>query len=133
MRGSSMGDPVSRDIDRSLHREGSRLARNADRAVRILRRRPRPAHHFGEHQSIAWALAERPNAIFVAIAAVLGVSVDETLGVVKSRSAVDSTPRSAAELRLWRRLQQIQRLPAHKRKAVIQVLDGFLAGTEESG
>jgi hypothetical protein len=58
----------------------------------------------------------------------LSVSIDELLDT-KSRSAAlpaDDAPRGPAELRLWRRLRQIQKLPAPQRRAVLKVLDGLI-------
>jgi transcriptional regulator with XRE-family HTH domain len=78
-----------------------------------------------------------PSAPLVAkFAAVLGVSVDELLGVQAARSvagaATKEAPRTAAELRLWRKLQELQKLPPQKRRAVLQVLDGFLTANSKA-
>jgi transcriptional regulator with XRE-family HTH domain len=74
--------------------------------------------------------ARPPPHVLPKLAKALGVSVDELLGVTKSPGDQEATPRSTVDLRLWRKLQQIQRLSPQKRRAVIQVLDGFLAGVE---
>jgi transcriptional regulator with XRE-family HTH domain len=70
-------------------------------------------------------------------AKILGISVDELLGVEATRSvaaaAAQEAPRTVAELRLWRKLRQIQDLPVRRRRAVIEVLDSVLAGTAGGG
>jgi transcriptional regulator with XRE-family HTH domain len=64
------------------------------------------------------------------LAKILAVSADElvgTAGAARNGNAQEA-PQSPAEIRLWRRLRQIQKLPGPQRRAVIKVLDGFLAG-----
>lgn len=62
-------------------------------------------------------------------AKILGVSADELVGTAAaSRNAgAEAAPQTSAELRLWRRLRKIQKLPGPQRRAVLKVLDGFLA------
>jgi len=59
-----------------------------------------------------------------AFAKALGISADQLVGasVVKTTDA----PQNGGELRLWRRLRQIQQLPDDQRRAVLKVLDGLL-------
>jgi transcriptional regulator with XRE-family HTH domain len=83
------------------------------------------AHY--ETQAVAPPLEALPK-----LAKALDVSVDALLGVSKPPPRVAAGPQSTADLRLWRRFQQIRKLPPQKRRAVIQVLDGFLAGVDES-
>lgn len=69
-------------------------------------------------------------------AKILGVSADELVGATRAsrNGSAEATPQTSAELRLWRRLRKIQKLPGPQRRAVLKVLDGFLAqhGTDES-
>src|SRR5262245_49113660 len=51
----------------------------------------------------------------------LGVSLDELMG--GRRSEGEKTPRSAAELRLWRKFRRVQQLPERDRRAVLQLID----------
>jgi transcriptional regulator with XRE-family HTH domain len=58
----------------------------------------------------------------------LGVSADELVGTTAGAGGADAdAPHSPAELRLWRRLRQIQKLPPAQRRAVLKVLDALLA------
>ena len=75
--------------------------------------------------------AAPPALVLPKLARVFQVTVDELLDVTKPPAEPDEAPRSTVDLRLWRKLRQIQRLPPQKRRAVIQVLDGFLAGVED--
>ena len=69
---------------------------------------------------------DRPPAhVLPELARALGVSVDELLGIRRGPAVPVVT-----NLRLWRRLQQIERLPPAARKAVLKVLDGYLARFE---
>lgn len=61
------------------------------------------------------------------LAKALGVSADELVGTTARAGDAADAPQSPAELRLWRRLRQIQNLPAAQRRAVLKVLDGLLA------
>ncbi len=73
-----------------------------------------------------------PTHVLPKLARAFNMTVDELLEVAKPSDQLDDAPRSTVDLRLWRKLRQIQRLPPQKRRAVIQVLDGFLAGVEDS-
>ncbi len=66
--------------------------------------------------------AHPPTTLLPEIAAVLGVTTDTLLGVKPAPKT-----RKPANTRLWRRFQQIERLPPAQRKPIIQVLDAFLA------
>jgi transcriptional regulator with XRE-family HTH domain len=59
----------------------------------------------------------------------LAVSADELVGTNAAAGGGDTAdaPHSPAELRLWRRLRQIQKLPPAQRRAVLKVLDALLA------
>ena len=59
-----------------------------------------------------------------AFAKALGISADQLVGTAGAQ-AVDA-PRGGGEMRLWRRLRQIQQLPEDQRRAVLKVLDGLL-------
>jgi len=68
------------------------------------------------------------------LAKALGVSVDEILGTTGRSSAatLQAAPQSTVDLRLWRKLQQLQQLSPQKRRAVLQVLDGYLTANSKS-
>jgi transcriptional regulator with XRE-family HTH domain len=66
--------------------------------------------------------ATPPGHLLPALAKALGVSVEELLGTQRLRSEPP-----VVNVRLWKRLQLIERLPPAARKAVLKVLDGFLA------
>ena len=68
------------------------------------------------------------------LAKALGVTVDEILGTSgrASAAAVQAAPHSTVDLRLWRKFQQLQQLSPQKRRAVLQVLDGFLSANSKS-
>lgn len=71
-----------------------------------------------------------PSAVILKLARAVAATTDELLGVQRSarlpRSA--QAPRSTLDVRLWRKLQKITELPEEKRRALLQVIDGFLAG-----
>jgi transcriptional regulator with XRE-family HTH domain len=62
-----------------------------------------------------------------AFAKALGVSADQLVGATGAQAA--DAPRGGGEMRLWRRLRQIQQLPEDQRRAVLKVLDGLLGKT----
>lgn len=55
------------------------------------------------------------------MATTLGVSVDQMLGLAKTEG--NGKPR---DNRLWRRFNQVEKLPPAKRKPIFQLLDAFL-------
>jgi transcriptional regulator with XRE-family HTH domain len=61
----------------------------------------------------------------VRFAQTLGVSTDELLGLKRARRTNGELP-----LKLSRRLQGIERLPAARQKALLQTIDLFLKGAE---
>jgi transcriptional regulator with XRE-family HTH domain len=63
-----------------------------------------------------------PARLLGQMAEALGVSVDELLGL--KPVADKPAPRNT---RLWRKLREIEKLPAGDRKAVIKLVDGMLA------
>jgi len=72
---------------------------------------------------------ERPPAhLLPKLAEALGVTVDQLLGLRPARET--PTPRHT---RLWRKLRDIEKLPAGDRKAVLRVLDGLLARQKLAG
>jgi transcriptional regulator with XRE-family HTH domain len=78
--------------------------------------------------------AGRPPAhVLDRLAVTLGVSADELLGI--KQTAHLSGPRSALQMRLWRKLQQLEQLPEPERRVVLKLLDAYLArhGLGESG
>ena len=61
-------------------------------------------------------------------AKVLGVSADELVGTAGGGGGEPAdAPHGSAELRLWRWLRQIQKLPPAQRRAVLKVLDALPA------
>jgi transcriptional regulator with XRE-family HTH domain len=63
-----------------------------------------------------------PGKLLGRMAEVLGVSVDELLGLKPTKEK--PAPRNS---RLWRKLREIEKLPASDRRAVIKLVDGLLA------
>jgi transcriptional regulator with XRE-family HTH domain len=74
-----------------------------------------------------------PSEVILKLAAALDASADVLLGVAKPAKLPKDAPQSTVDLRLWRKLQQLRKLPPDKRKALLQVLDGFLAGQDDGG
>lgn len=70
--------------------------------------------------------AQPPGALLVDLARALRISTDELLGLKPLRET--ATPRAA---RLLRRLQRVQALPPADQRAVLKVLDAFLASRRE--
>ena len=66
--------------------------------------------------------ATPPGHVLPGLAKALGVSVEEILGTRRLRSEPP-----VVNVRIWKRVQQIERLPPTARKALLRVLDGFLA------
>ena len=64
-----------------------------------------------------------PSYVLPKVAKALGTSLDELAGLEPPRNG---TGRPPGQLRLWRRLQKIERLPLATRKAVLKVIDGLL-------
>jgi transcriptional regulator with XRE-family HTH domain len=68
--------------------------------------------------------AVRPPANAVpALAQALGATMEEILGIGRLRTQ----PPAVTNLRLWRRFQKLEQLPPTARKAVLKVLDAYLA------
>ncbi len=67
----------------------------------------------------------------IRFALALGVSSDELLGVPSKKSARDSTEATALSLKLVKRLQKIERLPATQQKALLHTIDVFLLGSQQ--
>jgi transcriptional regulator with XRE-family HTH domain len=65
------------------------------------------------------------------LAEAFGVSADEVLGQKPAGPRAAEAPQSTVDLRLWRKLQELQKLPLRKRQAVLQVLDDFLAANAD--
>jgi transcriptional regulator with XRE-family HTH domain len=62
------------------------------------------------------------------LAQALDVSADVLLGISKSAAEPRASRGARLSLRLVRRIQKIDRLPAPKQKALLQTIDGFLRG-----
>jgi len=70
-----------------------------------------------------------PSEVILTLAAALHVTTDQLLGFQQPAKLLQAHgPQSTVDLRLWRKLQRISELPEDKRRAIQQVLDGFLAG-----
>jgi transcriptional regulator with XRE-family HTH domain len=66
----------------------------------------------------------QPSApLIIKLVAILGVSADDLLGLTRTRSNGDA-PRP----RLMKRLTQIDKLPAHRQRALLTTIDVFLKG-----
>lgn len=68
-----------------------------------------------------------PGDVLSKLAEVLGVSTDELLGRRRQTLDPQQVPQSTLEVRLWRKLRKIQKLPPSTRRAVLKVIDNFLA------
>lgn len=60
-----------------------------------------------------------PTHMLPAIAAVLGVSTDELLGVASKKEW-------NKDLQLWRRFSKVEKLPPQKRRQIVTVLDALM-------
>jgi transcriptional regulator with XRE-family HTH domain len=65
----------------------------------------------------------------VRFALALAVSSDALLGVPSKKALRDSTDATALSLKLVKRLQKIERLPATQQKALLHTIDVFLRGS----
>ena len=63
-----------------------------------------------------------PAQLLPALSQLLGLSVDELLGM----KPVKAPAAKATNQQLWRRLKQIEKLPASERKQLLGVIDAFL-------
>jgi transcriptional regulator with XRE-family HTH domain len=73
-----------------------------------------------------------PSEVILTFAEALHVTTDQLLGFEPSTKTLQAHgPQSTVDLRLWRKLQRISELPEEKRRAIQQVIDGFLAGQGE--
>lgn len=64
--------------------------------------------------------------LLLKLARALLVNADEILGLKRERKRADSTP--PQDLRLWRKLKRVERLPAAQRKTVVQLIDALVEG-----
>jgi len=62
-----------------------------------------------------------PTHLLSVLCRVLGVSADQLLGLKKVKDNG-----KARDTRLWRRMSQVEKLPAAQRKQITQILDAFL-------
>lgn len=72
-------------------------------------------------------VAAPPGHVLTKIAQALAISTDELLGLRRGPVKPQDAPQSTVDMRLWRKLQQLQKLSPRKRQAVLQVLEDFLA------
>lgn len=76
------------------------------------------------HRMVAYYEGETdqpPAGLLPALAKILGVTTDDLLGATASKAQ----PR-AQDNRLWRRLRQVEKLPAPERRQIVQLIDTFL-------
>lgn len=64
-----------------------------------------------------------PDYLLATLADLLGVSLDELLGVKTSKP---STPQKTSNQRLWRRFRQIEKLPPRDRRQLLALVDAML-------
>lgn len=62
----------------------------------------------------------------------LRVSLDEFMEHEVEEEAGD-TPKTGSELRLWRRVREVQKLPPAERRAVLHLIDGLLQKKTKRG
>ena len=65
-----------------------------------------------------------PADVVVEIATILGVSTDELLGLKESPARAASSPKNR---RLYRRLQDIEKLPRRDQQALLRTIEAFLS------
>jgi len=64
--------------------------------------------------------------LLAGFARVLGASADDLVGAGRRSRSPAEGPRTALELRLWRKLRQLQKLPERERRAVFLMIDNAL-------
>ena len=64
-----------------------------------------------------------PGDALAAMARALDVTMDELLGL---KATATEAPSSTTELRLWRQLREVEKLPDADRKAVLRFVDALL-------
>lgn len=69
-----------------------------------------------------------PADVVVRIAELLGASTDELLGM-KTRAARGATDTSIKNRRLYRRMQEIERLPRRDQEALLRTIEAFISKT----
>jgi len=69
-----------------------------------------------------------PAEVITKLIAALGASADDLLGLKAPATAVPEPPLTTIELRLWRKFRELRKLPEEERRAVLKVVDSFLAG-----
>lgn len=69
-----------------------------------------------------------PADVVVQIAEVLGASTDELLGM-KARTARSTADNSIKNRRLYRRMQEIEKLPRRDQEALLRTIEAFIAKT----
>ena len=103
----------------------------SERLLRLRKARGLTQHQLADASGVSQRMiahyetkAVRPPAKAVpALASALGVSFEELLGIERIRAQ----PPPITNLRLWRRFQKLEQLPPAARKAVLKVLDAYLA------
>ncbi len=65
-----------------------------------------------------------PADVVVKIAAILGVSTDELLGLKETAGKAAASPKNR---RLYRRLQDIEKLPRRDQQALLRTIEAFLS------
>jgi transcriptional regulator with XRE-family HTH domain len=65
-----------------------------------------------------------PIQVVQKLAPALGVSADQLLGLDAAPTSIDAP--STIELRLWKKVRQLRKLPERRRRAILEVLDGLL-------
>lgn len=69
-----------------------------------------------------------PADVVVQIAEILGASTDELLGM-KARAARSSADTSIKNRRLYRRMQEIEKLPRRDQEALLRTIEAFISKT----
>lgn len=63
--------------------------------------------------------------LLLKLARALSVKADELLGLKRDRRPDSAAPQ---DLRLWRKLKRVERLPASQRRTVVQLIDALVEG-----
>lgn len=69
-----------------------------------------------------------PAEVITKLVAALHASADDLLGVKPASATAPEPPLTTVELRLWRKFRELRHLPEDERRAVLKVVDSFLAG-----
>lgn len=121
--------PKSKTKQKAQESFGQRLARL--RRARGLTQRQLAATTGISQRMIAYyetRVVSPPAEVITKLVAALHASADDLLGVKPAAATAPEPPLTTVELRLWRKFRELRHLPEDERRAVLKVVDSFLAG-----